>query len=118
MAGHAQLSMDAIGLRSGTDKASTDHNYLTFYERFFERLRDEPITILEVGVLNGASLKLWESYFPRATIIGADIDPTVVRFETERTRIEILDQSNVQNLVDLGIKYGPFDIIIEDGSHI
>jgi hypothetical protein len=118
MAADVHLSMDAIGLQSGTDKASSDHDYLSFYERFFEKLRGEPIKILEVGVLNGASLKLWENYFPQATVIGADIDPTVSRFETDRTRIEILDQSNIQNLVDLGIKHGPFDIIIEDGSHL
>ncbi|WP_284946760.1 hypothetical protein [Acidisoma cladoniae] len=112
------LSLDAIGRQTGTDKASSGHNYLAFYERFFGALRLEPIKILEVGVLQGASLKVWERYFPNATIIGADIEPSTARFKNARIKMKILDQSNIQNLVDLGVEHGPFDIIIEDGSHL
>ena len=111
-------SLDDIGLETGTDKASTHHGYLAFYERFFEKLRDRPIRILEIGVLQGASVKMWEKYFPAGTVIGADINPDVTRFETKRIKIEIVDQSNIQNLVDLALKHGPFDIIVEDGSHL
>jgi hypothetical protein len=114
----ALLSLDAIGRQTGTDKASSGHNYLAFYERFFGGLRHAPIKILEVGVLQGASLKVWERYFPNATIIGADIDPSTARFTNARIKMKILDQSNIQNLVDLGVEHGPFDIIIEDGSHL
>jgi hypothetical protein len=112
------LSLDEIGLETGTDKASTHHGYLEFYERFFEKLRHKPIKILEIGVLQGASVKMWEKYFPSGTVIGVDINPDVIRFETKRIKIEIVDQSNLQNLIDLGMKYGPFDIIVEDGSHL
>jgi hypothetical protein len=110
--------LDAIGLETGTDKSSVHHNYLVFYERFFEPLRQAPIKMLEVGVFQGASLKMWERYFPNASIVGADINRDAQRFVTERTSIEIVDQSNLQDLVDLGMKHGPFDIIIEDGSHL
>jgi hypothetical protein len=113
-----QRSLDELGLWHGTDKASSGHGYLDFYERFFEGLRDDPITILEIGVFKGASLKTWESYFPRGRIIGADIDPGAKQYATSRITIERLDQSNCQDLVDLGVKHGPFDIIIEDGSHL
>lgn len=112
------LSLDEIGLRTGTDKASVGHGYLDFYERFFEKLRDKPIKILEIGVLGGASVKMWAQYFLSGTVVGADIDPTVIRFSSDRILIEIIDQSNLQNLVDLGVKHGPFDIIVEDGSHL
>ena len=112
------LSLDEIGLETGTDKASSHHGYLDFYERFFERLRNKPIKILEIGVLEGASVRMWERYFPNGTVIGADINPHLFGLATQRIQIEIIDQSNIQHLVDLGTKHGPFDIIVEDGSHL
>lgn len=32
--------------------------------------------------------------------------------------IELLDQSNIEELTRVAVKHGPFDIIIEDGSHM
>ena len=110
-------SLDAIGRKFGTDKSSAHHNYLRFYETFFQPLRHEPLTVLEIGVFGGASLRTWEEFFPRARIIGADIDPKARNHEGGRVTIEILDQSNIENLVSLGMRHGPFDILIEDGSH-
>jgi hypothetical protein len=111
------VTLDALGLKFGTDKSSSHHNYLTFYERFFEKYQDRQVRILEVGVLEGASLKVWEEYFPNGTIVGADINPWTARFARSRVKIEIIDQSNVEDLVRLGMTHGLFDIIIEDGSH-
>jgi hypothetical protein len=105
-------------MEHGTDKASWNHNYLEFYEIFFAPLRHAQLTILEIGVLNGASLKTWEAYFPNAKIIGADIVPEAKRFAGGRIFIEHLDQSNVEQLTQTAVKHGPFDIIIEDGSHM
>ncbi|HVE23015.1 MAG TPA: class I SAM-dependent methyltransferase [Acidocella sp.] len=110
--------LDAIGRKFGTDKSSVYHDYLRVYERFFRHLRNEPLKILEVGVFNGASLKVWEEYFPNSRIVGADIDETTRRFAGGRVEIEIIDQSNLEDLVRLGVRHGPFDIIIDDGSHI
>jgi hypothetical protein len=110
--------LDAIGLEAGTDKSSSHHDYLSFYEIFFAPLREEKITILEVGVYTGASLKTWEDYFPNATIVGVDITPGCKRFERGRTRIVLADQSNIEELTSLAIEHGPFDLIIEDGSHM
>jgi hypothetical protein len=111
-------TLDDIGLRCGTDKASSHHNYLEFYETFFAPLRYKELSLLEIGVYNGASLKTWEQYFPNTNIIGVDIAPTAKRYEMERIKIELADQSNVEELTSVAIKHGPFDVIIEDGSHI
>jgi hypothetical protein len=110
-------SLDALGRAYGTDKASHGHDYLAFYERFFEPIRQDKITLLEVGVLNGASLSVWEDYFPNARIIGADVDNSCRRFARAKVAIEVIDQSNLEDLVELGRRHGPFDIIIDDGSH-
>ncbi|MBU8542728.1 hypothetical protein ACFOEH_03390 [Roseomonas sp. CGMCC 1.13459] len=112
------MSLNDIGLKYKTDKSSVHHDYLGFYESFLAGRRAEPIRILEVGVLNGASLRMWEEYFPAATVIGADIVPASRRFERGRVRIEILDQSNIEELTQLAVRHGPFDLIIEDGSHM
>jgi hypothetical protein len=61
---------------------------------------------------------MWQEYFPNGTIIGADIHPGVRGLEAGRIVTEIADQSNIEDLVRLGTKHGPFHVIIEDGSHM
>jgi hypothetical protein len=63
-------------------------------------------------------LKTWREYFAHARIIGVDIQPNCKQFESDRIKIELADQSNLEHLAQLASKYGPFDIIIEDGSHM
>ena len=111
-------TLDEIGLKFGTDKASLHHNYLNFYETFFAPLRQEPLTLLEIGVFQGASLRTWREYFPNATIIGVDIQLTCKRFESDDIAIELADQSNLEHLAHIAAKHGPFDIVVEDGSHM
>jgi hypothetical protein len=110
-------TLDELGLKYGTDKASSGHNYLKLYERYLAPIRHTNAKILEIGVLNGASLAVWEAYLPNGTIIGADINIATRRFARPRVAIEIINQSDIEQLTQLGIKHGPFDVIIEDGSH-
>ena len=110
--------LDDLGIKFGTDKSSAGHDYLRFYEPYLAPLRDQPIRLLEIGILGGASLAMWEAFFPHGTIIGADIDRRTERFARPRVLIEIIDQSNIEHLTQLAIRHGPFDVIIEDGSHM
>lgn len=112
------VSLDAIGAQYGTDKSSIHHDYLTFYEMFFAPMREKELSIIEIGVYKGQSLSTWAEYFKNSRIIGVDIVTKSKRFATDRIVIEIADQSNVQQLVNVAQKHGPFDIIIEDGSHL
>ena len=114
----APLSLDEIGLMQGTDKASTGHNYLTFLEPYFAPLRDQPLRVLEIGVHRGASLRTWAEYFPNAKIVGVDILPWCKRYEADRVVVELADQSNIEHLTPIAVEHGPFDIIVEDGSHM
>ena len=111
-------SLDSLGLKHQTDKSSTHHDYLHFYQRFLEPLRALPLNLLEIGVYNGGSANMWAEYFPNARIVGLDIDPSTTRFATDRIAIEIADQSNVDDLVRIAAGYGPFDVILDDGSHM
>lgn len=110
-------SLDLMGIRFGTDKSRLRQNYLVHYERMLRDFKDRPITLLEIGIHKGASLKLWEAYLPLATIVGVDIEPTTDRYVRKRVSIEIGSQFDAAFLAKLADKYHP-DIVIEDGSHI
>lgn len=93
-------------------------HYFEIYDRHFAHLRQTEVSILEIGVESGGSLDLWRSYFgPRAMIVGADINPKCKAFEGPNTAIRIGDQGDPAFLETLASEFGPFDIVIEDGSH-
>jgi len=114
----SKTNLDAIGLFHQTDKSSIHHDYLQLYERILHSLRYEPINLIEIGVFRGSSLRTWEEYFPRANIIGVDVDPECHQYQNDRITIEIADQSDVEQLCDITRRHGPFDIVIDDGSHM
>ena len=59
--------------RYGTDKGDPKTFVDGFYQEKFEPLRNKKLTLVEIGVRSGASLKLWKEFFSkRATIIGID----------------------------------------------
>jgi hypothetical protein len=106
-----------------TDKAPFGHGYTPLYERHLGTLQSRPIRLLEIGVggyecptEGGASLRTWRDYFPRAEIHGVDIAEK--RICEPRIQIHRGDQTDEMFLDDLGHRYGPFDVVIDDGSHI
>ena len=92
-------------------------NYGPIYDRHFADFRDRAINILEIGVLKGGSMRLWEKYFPHANIFGIDIDEECQIHESDRTKIFIGDQGDVSFLRNVKAKIPRIDIIIDDGSH-
>ncbi len=59
---------------------------------------------------------MWKDY-PKSEIFGLDI---VDKSSLNQSRIKILqgDQNDPAFLNDLASRWGPFDIIIDDGSHV
>ncbi len=94
------------------------HNYIPYYWMHFRDIRFEVGKVLEIGVQTDRSIRMWEAFFPNATIYGADIDPACERLAGGRCEILIGDQSDpafLRRLVDRA--GGHFDIVIDDGSH-
>lgn len=115
-----EFDLDVAGVIEGTDKSSAVAfcwGYLTHYQELFAPWKDETINIIEVGVQTGRSLRVWEAYFTRATIVGLDIDQHCTRFANNRTVIEIGSQADPGVLHRITAKYPP-TIFIDDGSHL
>jgi len=115
-----------------TDKRNRHIEYLDKYEELFAPLQDKEINFLEIGVLAGESMKLWNDYFPNGNIYGIDV---FNRTELQEVKDNLSKFSNVVSVekvdscgyegdsVDERDKYldtideGFFDIIVDDGLH-
>ncbi len=94
-------------------------HYFDIYERHFARFRQRPITMLEIGVHGGGSLQMWRDYFaPGSTIVGIDINPDCKQHEGDNIRIHIGSQNDPEFLHEVAERYGRFDILLDDGSHV
>jgi|GEM_PF-1250750 hypothetical protein len=119
----------------GSDKGDTAlcaHAYTRVYEALLGAARLQPLRLLEIGLVHGhtqdtlgerlhevgcPSLRMWAGYLPQASLFGFDI----VDFRTlSEPRMTIFqgDQASVADLTALVEQAGgPFDVIIDDGSH-
>lgn len=100
----------------GTDKNSL-HSYGPVYDRIFEPIRESARTVLEIGVLSGASLVALEEYFPNATIHGIDINLSRLKHGINHPRINFAKMDGTAP--DTPARFNAkFDLIIEDASHL
>lgn len=94
----------------------TEH-LIDIYEPYFTSLRGEPVSLFEIGVKDGSSLRMWRTYFRDGQIFGLDIKEKSRKHEEERVRIFIGDQKDPVLLDQVADEGGPFDIVLDDGSH-
>jgi demethylmacrocin O-methyltransferase len=116
-----------------TDKGPRFHGYTKYYYENITKYMD-PATVKKVGEIGigffecmchvsddykpGASLRMWEEFFPAATIHGFDINESTL-FESGRITCSKMDQGSEESIKQVLQASGPeFDIIIDDGSHI
>jgi hypothetical protein len=114
-------SLTALAVVYWSDKAGL-HRYTRHYACHLAHLRRRPITLLEIGVggdesptWGGASLRMWRDYFIRGQIHGLDIYEK--RIEEPRIHVHRGDQSDQRFMDELGARFGPFDVVVDDGSH-
>lgn len=98
------------------DQTKWFHGYIDlFYDRLFTPRKDLPLNILEIGISNGHSCKLWQDFFQNGKVYGMDVfrchtldgEPRIVQIIGDA-----YTQHSVQNLPEK-----EFDIIIDDGPH-
>jgi hypothetical protein len=96
----------------------TDHNYINlYYNDEFDSKKNESLNILEIGVLHGGSIKLWNDFFPNSKIIGLDSkDYTGDKF-VNNPQVNIMQfDAYLDSTVSL-FEDNYFDYIIDDGPH-
>jgi hypothetical protein len=119
---------DQYGSKTGemvftfSDKGSM-HSYVEFYEKYFEPRRNK-VSLLEIGMMTGGSMHLWQKYFQEYYLVGVDISPTWN--QTRDFQHELESDSNITLLFEINsrnkqlhdaVKSQKFDFIIDDGDH-
>jgi hypothetical protein len=116
------MSLEQIVDNTRTDK-NTTHSYLPLYESLFQNTKETAQNILEIGIQNGGSIKLWRDYFINATIYGLDI------IHTDQLPDDIKNDKNIilhtstnaydsqffqETFLNKNLK---FDLLVDDGPH-
>jgi hypothetical protein len=128
------MKLQEIHTQFQTDKG-TAHNYLETYNSLFFDRRLKKLNILEIGVLFGGSLKMWEYYFKNSQIYGIEdfsqkdghgyysYAPVIAEqvqddlAKHNRIKLMVFDCED-SNIIASTLKNLSFDIIIDDASHI
>ncbi len=115
-----------LSTKYGTDKGYP-HRYTPIYYKYLAPIANEVHRVLEIGIcvtrdlLNGrtgASLYMWQEFFPNAEIFGIDIDPHSMVNE-DRIQSAIADQTDPTGMSAAFGGFGAdyFDVVVDDGSH-
>ena len=112
--------LSQLAIKYDTDKGphGTYHAYTVRYDKLLRDMRGTARSVLEIGVMNGASLRMWRDYFPNAEIHGLDIDDCSKHIVSgDRITVHCGDAGNRWTLRELAHHHGPFDLVVDDGSH-
>jgi len=123
----AKCDLCDIGKKYDTDKTSYKrsghtHAYTLVYNDLFKSKRNTPVTIAELGILDGASLLMWNEYFTNATIHGFEYNPKLIqqfkRYNLPHINLHPINVTDAQNVHDSFKNVSAtYDIIIEDTTH-
>ena len=131
--GENHMKLTDIHTQFKTDKG-TAHSYIDWYEQTFSDRRTEELNVLEIGVLFGGSLKMWEKYFENSQIYGVEdfsqkdgqwhyqfepVDGDAVMADVNsHQRITLFNfDCESPTLIEGHFQDLSFDIIIDDANH-
>ena len=121
-----------IGKKFDTDKSSQRsnvtntrhcHPYTLFYDGLFRNKKNDNLTIAELGILEGSSLRMWQEYFPNSSIYGFEYNNDLINkfknsYNNDRITLSHIDVTKSESIKsafsNLNIMY---DLIIEDTTH-
>ena len=105
-----------------TDK-NTLHSYLELYQNLLESKKLSAKHVLEIGIYNGGSIKLWSDFFTNATVYGMDLE------NGHRIKSDIVGKRNIVLLTSMNAysddifskeilgRNIKFDFMLDDGPH-
>jgi glycosyltransferase involved in cell wall biosynthesis len=99
------------------------HSYAPWYNAYIGhwQVGGAPKNILELGVSSGMSLLLWHDAFKSSNIYGLDIDLAKSRNTIKgKKRIKVTrgNQKDTNLLEKMAAEQGPYNVIIDDASHL
>jgi len=108
--------------KTGWPDRNTTHSYIEVYEEILAPYRKKAKNILEIGLMSGESLRMWDEYF-KGEVFGIDCSIKPIDGKADLTKaiedglyISIGDATNPADIERYyeGLK---FDVVIDDGSH-
>ena len=108
--------------KTGWPDKGTVHSYIEVYEEILAHYRKTAKNILEIGLMSGESLRMWDEYFT-GEVFGIDCSIKPIDGKADLTNVieegfyvSIGDATNAADIERfyLGLK---FEVIIDDGSH-
>lgn len=115
---------DKSALRDNITDSRHCHPYTIFYHGLFKNRRNDVLNIAEIGILDGASLRMWQEYFPNANIYGFDNNIDFINnfknnYNNDRIKLYQIDVTNENDIKNTLQEFNDikFDIIIEDSTH-
>lgn len=119
-----------LGVTHPTDKSPYNmnnnlhkHPYSAIYNLLFSSIRNNPIKLGEVGILDNMSMICWRKYFPNALLYGYEwfdsrlqkaIDDNLPNVEYVKMNVE--SEKSIETA--LSSSEGKFDVLIDDSTHI
>lgn len=109
---HGEMA-EVFNRTPGVNKSA---HYFPIYESVVDRTR--PIRMLQIGSFYGGSLQMWqECLHPDSLIVGIDIDSKLLKIaDSGGIHVRIVEQ-NVSFLREVAAEFGPFDVVLDAGSH-
>jgi len=113
---HACQREFADASTESTDKV-VHHGYHRFHPWFLREFRGKEVRLLEIGLDELGSVRLWQRYFAEGLRLhGIDRDEKAC--SGENIQFHKVDQSSAAELQRFAASVGTtFDIILDDGSH-
>jgi len=109
--------------KTGWPDKNSVHSYIEVYEEILKPYRHINGNVLEIGLMSGESLRMWDEYFDYADVHGIDCSETPIDGKAdlrpmikEGFLISIGDATNKDDIKRF-YNYVKFDVVIDDGSH-
>ena len=116
------MSLSELADNGRTDK-NTTHSYLPLYQQLLVGKKESARCVLEVGIGNGGSIKLWSDFFTNATVYGLDVIPIHHVWDGIKGQPNIVLHTSTDaydltffttHFLDKGIRC---DFMLDDGPH-
>lgn len=100
--------------KEGWGDKGTLHSYIEIYEEHMNK--KDNISILEIGVQKGHSIRMWQDYFTNSNVYGIDVTLKNVIYDG-LNNVFICDATEKEQ-IDLTFSDIMFDYVVDDGSHL